>query len=162
MGGSPGPQPEGSQGHLKYGRQSPGLWFWYSAPLSQGREQRASSESVVERCTDTSTCPRTREGWMGPACCTHPAGGGWREAAESRVTSVGSQLQDPGEGLFGTGVDEVRTGSGVKGLPVAAAEGGEFVHCHEALIALPPERERERSSPWSPPWHWCSQGQGEN
>lgn len=74
------------------------------------------------------------------------------EAAGSRVTSVGSQLQDPGEGLFGTGVDEVRTSRGVKGLPVATAEGGEFVHCHEALIALPPEREREeRSSPWSPP-----------
>lgn len=60
------------------------------------------------------------------------------EPVGSGVTSASPQLQDPGEGFFGAGVDEVRTGSGIKGLPVSTAKGGEFVHGHEALIALPP------------------------
>jgi hypothetical protein len=54
------------------------------------------------------------------------------------------QPQDPGEGLLGAGVDEVGAGRSVKGLPVPAAEGREAMHCHEALIALPPVREKSQ------------------
>lgn len=55
------------------------------------------------------------------------------------------ELQHPGQGLLGAGVDEVGAGCGAEGLPVPAAEGREAVHGHEAFVPLPPAGEtRER------------------
>lgn len=76
----------------------------------------------------------------------------------SWVTSTSPQLQDPGEGFFGAGVDEVRASSGIKGLPVPAAKGGEFVDRHKALIALPPVGGIVSLVPLTPVQGTCMQG----
>lgn len=133
MGSSPGPQPEGSQGHLKYGHQSPGLWLWYSHQLGEGG--RASSERVERLQPSTPAPGPERAGWVLPSAHAQLLGGG---SGGVGVTSASLQLQHPGEGLFGAGVDEVRARSGVEGFPVPAAKGGELVYRHEALISLPP------------------------
>lgn len=83
-------------------------------------------------------------------------------AVGSWVTSASPQLQDPREGLFGAGVDEVRAGSGIEGLPVTAAKGGEFVDRHEALIALPPVGVIVSLVPLAPVQGTCFQGQVRN
>lgn len=78
------------------------------------------------------------EGWTPP-----PGPGGGRRLprasrAGRRAPSPRPQLQHPGAGLLGAGVDEVGAGRRAERLPVSAAEGREAVHGHEAFRALPP------------------------
>lgn len=93
MGGSPGPQPEGPQGHLNYGHQSPGLWFWYSPQL--GGQRRAS----LEECREVSRhlhLPQDQRGLGGSGLLHMPSWWSLGEVGGSRVQGDFSQSSASG------------------------------------------------------------------